>query len=93
MYGNAVSMRAALPVQIRRQNPDTSHSIAYVQTHQYMMTIMASVDEAVEVSRGRIRYGTLIPKHRGAIEAFISVFVCLPVGTGKAFVNTVRFPS
>ena len=63
-----MSTRAALPAPIRLPNSDMSRSIADVQTHRYTVTIMVSVDKAVEVSRGRIRYGTLIPKQRGAVE-------------------------
>ena len=59
-----------------------------VQIHRYTVTIMVSVDKAVEVSRGRIRYGTLIPKQGGAVEAFVSVLI-YQSATGKAFVNTV----
>ena len=72
-----------------------SRSIMDVQTHWYTVTIMALVDKAVEVSRGRKNevWNVDTEALRGnIIEAFISVFV-FPLCYGKSFVTTVSFPA
>ena len=48
-----------------------------------------------EVSRGRIRYATLIPKHciEGQLKLSFLYLCAYQPATGKAFVNTVSLPS
>ena len=62
-YGNAVSTRA-----IYSRQSDCRNHVRHVQSRMCKLIGIQrpswrSVDKAVEVSRVRIRYGTLIPKH------------------------------
>ena len=51
-----------------------------------VVTVMKQwcLDKVLDVARGKMEYETL-PKQRKAVEAFISVFVCLPAGYRPSF--------
>ena len=46
------------------------------------------LDKALDVAGGRLEYEKLLPKQRKAVEAFVSVFVCLPSGYRKSFCHS-----
>ena len=43
------------------------------------------LERALDIARGRMDYEKLLPKQRKAVEAFFSVFACLPAGYRKNF--------
>jgi len=42
------------------------------------------LERALDIARGRMDYEKLFPKQRKAVEAFFSVFMCLPAGYRKS---------
>ena len=60
----------------------------YVTLIENILMKQWHLERALDITRGRMDYEKLLPKQRKAVEAFFSVFACLPAGYRKNFCHS-----